>query len=213
MLKFNVKEVAFYLFGTITIALGVVLVIKSRLGTGPWDTFFIVLARRIDFLTIGQSAILITGLLTLLTSYLRKNKALLLMIIPIFMVGNFIDLFDLIIFKDYRPEGLSQGLPYLFGLMIVPLGGTMLVITKYPAGVFEEATLLIKDLLKLQQIFPARMLLETFPVLVSLSLSWLWFQDNGAVSVGTLGFILLTGPFFQFYMKHLSPKITFKETL
>ena len=211
MLKFNYKELLFYMAGTIVIALGVVLVIKSNLGTGPWDTVFIVLARRISFLTIGQSAILVTGLLTVLTSLLRKNKWLLLMFVPIFMVGNFIDLFDLVVFKDYAPDGFSRLFPYLFGLMIVPLGGTMLVITRFPAGVFEEMTLLIRDLLHLKNLFFARMLLETFPVVVSLSLSWIWFQDNGAVSFGTLGFIALTGPFFQFYMKRLTPRIRFKE--
>lgn len=211
MLKFNLKELLFYILGTIIIALGVVLVIKSNLGTGPWDTVFIVLARRISFLTIGQSAIFVTGILTALTSLLRKNKWLLMMMIPIFMVGNFIDLFDLVIFKDYAPQGILRFFTYLFGLSIVPLGGTILVITRFPAGVFEEATLLIRDLLKLKNIFPARMLLETFPVMLSLSLSWIWFQDNGAVSFGTLGFIALTGPFFQFYMKRLTPRIHFKE--
>jgi len=213
MLKMNKKELLFYLLGTLVIALGVVLVIKSNLGTGPWDTVFIVIARRVSFLTIGQSAIIITGLLTALTSALRKDPWLLLMMVPILMIGNFIDLFDLVIFKDYAPEGAARIVPYLFGLMIVPLGGTMLVITRFPAGVFEEATLLIRDLLKLKNIFPARMLLETFPVIVSLSLSWIWFQDNGAVSFGTLGFIAFTGPFFQFYMKRLTPRITFKEAL
>ena len=209
MSKWNLKEIAFYLLGTLVIAFGVVMVIKSALGTGPWDTVFIVLARRIAFLTIGQSAILVTGLLTVLTATLRKNKWLLLMMVPILMIGNFIDLFDLIIFKDYAPEGIWRLLPYLGGLMLVPLGGTMLVITRYPAGVFEEATLLIRDLLKLKNIFSARMLLETFPVIVSLSLSLIWFNDNGAVSYGTLGFIALTGPFFQFYMKRLGSIIHF----
>lgn len=211
MLRFNRNEVIFYLVGTVTIALGVVLVIKSNIGTGPWDTVFIVLARRISFLTIGQSAIIVTGILTVMTSLLRKNPWLLLMMIPIFLVGNFIDLFDLVILRDYAPQGFSRLFPYFFGLMIVPLGGTMLVITRFPAGVFEEVTLLIRDLFHLKNIFSARMMLETFPVIVSLSLSWIWFQDFGAVSFGTLGFIALTGPFFQFYMKRLTPRIQFKE--
>jgi uncharacterized membrane protein YczE len=131
------------------------------------------------------------------------------MVVPIFMVGTWIDLFDLVILKDFAPERLVALGVYIFGLAIVPLGGTMLVITRYPAGVFEEATLLIKDLLKMKNIFPARMLLEIFPVIISLSLSLIWFNDNGEVSFGTLGFILLTGPFFQFYMKRLTPRIQF----
>lgn len=207
MLKF--KELVFYLSGTVLIAFGVVLVIKSRLGTGPWDTLFIVLARRIDPLTIGISAIIVTAILTVITAYLRKKTSLLMMMIPIFMVGTWIDVFDLVILNGFAPEGLWALTVYIFGLAIVPLGGTMLVITRYPAGVFEEATLLIKDLLKINNIFPARMLLEIFPVIISLSLSLIWFNDNGEVSFGTLGFILLTGPFFQFYMKRLTPRIHF----
>jgi uncharacterized protein len=168
MFKFNKKELLFYLLGTLVIALGVVLVIKSNLGTGPWDTVFIVLARRISFLTIGQSAIFITGVLTVITSILRKNKWLLLMMVPIFMVVTWIDVFDLVILNGFAPEGLGALGVYIFGLGIVPLGGTMLVITRYPAGVFEEATLLIKDLLKIKNLFTARMLLEIFPVIISL---------------------------------------------
>jgi uncharacterized membrane protein YczE len=203
------KEIGFYLLGTILIAFGVVLVIKSRIGTGPWDTLFIVLARRIGPLTIGVSAIIVTGLLTVLTASLRKKPSLVLMMVPIFIVGTLIDFFDLVILRDFAPTGLFSFSVYLFGLIIVPLGGTMLVITRYPAGVFEETTLLIRDLLKIKNIFPARMLLEIFPVIISLSLSFIWFNDNGAVSFGTLGFILLTGPFFQFYMKRLTPHIHF----
>ncbi len=208
MSKFNLKELLFYLLGTVTIAFGVVMVIKSTLGTGPWDTVFIVLARRIEPLTIGVSAILITSLLTLWTTWMRKDIRLILMIVPILFVGVFIDLFDLVIFRDFAPVGFWRLIPYLAGLSLVPLGGAILVITRYPAGVFEEMTLLVKDVLKFRQVFPARMLIELFPMVLSGTLSLLWFNDLGAINVGTLGFIALIGPLFQFYLKRFE-SITF----
>lgn len=194
-------EIIWYLFGTIVIALGVTLVIKSTLGTGPWDTLFIVLARRIDALTIGVSAIIVTIILTVLTVIMRNDLTLLFMAIPIFMVGTFIDIFDLIVFSNYQPEGVSRLIPYLMGLVLVPLGGAMLVVARYPAGVFEELTLAVQERLKIDKIFKARMLLETIPVILSVSLSFLWFSDFGAVNVGSLGFVFLVGPQLQVYLK------------
>jgi len=167
MSTFNLKELVFYFLGTVTIAFGVVMVIKSGLGTGPWDTVFIVLARRIDPLTIGVSAIFVTSLLTGLTTLVRQKLSLLLMIVPILFVGLFIDLFDLVIFADFTPEGIVRIGPYLLGLSLVPLGGAILVVTRYPAGVFEEMTLLVRDLLHFKNVFPARMLIELFPMLLS----------------------------------------------
>jgi uncharacterized membrane protein YczE len=205
MSTFNVKETLFYLLGTVTIAFGVVMVIKSGLGTGPWDTVFIVLARRIDPLTIGVSAIIVTSLLTVLTALIRKNLTLLLMIIPILFVGTFIDLFDLVIFADFNPAGIVRFVPYITGLFMVPLGGAMLVVTRYPAGVFEEMSLLVRDLLHFKNVFPARMLIETFPVLLSGTLALIWFSDFGAINVGTLGFIVFIGPLFQLYLIRLEP--------
>lgn len=203
MSKFNLKELILYFLGTVTIAFGVVMVIKSSLGTGPWDTVFIVFARRIEPLTIGVSAILITSLLTLWTTWMRRDIKLILMIVPILFVGVFIDLFDLVIFKDFAPEGWLRLLPYLTGLSFVPLGGAILVVTRYPAGVFEEMTLLVRDLLKFKQVFPARMLIETFPMVLSGVLSLIWFRDLGAINIGTLGFIAFIGPLFQVYLKRL----------
>lgn len=201
-------EFLWYILGTIVIAFGVVLVIKSTLGTGPWDTVFIVFARKIEFLTIGTSAIIMTSLLTLLTVFLRKNLSLFLMVIPILMVGTFIDFFDLVLLETYAPVGLMRLMPFITGLLLVPLGGAMLVVTRYPAGVFEELTLAIKDILNLDQVFKARMLLEAFPLILSISLSYLWFNDFGAANFGSLGFILLVGPLFQTYLKQLQ-KIPF----
>lgn len=203
MSKFNLKELMLYFLGTVTIAFGVVMVIKSSLGTGPWDTVFIVFARRIEPLTIGVSAIVITSLLTLWTTWMRRDWTLILMIVPILFVGVFIDLFDLVIFKEFTPEGWARLIPYLMGLSLVPLGGAILVVTRYPAGVFEEMTLLIRDLLKFKQVFPARMLIETFPMVLSGILSWIWFRDLGAINIGTLGFIAFIGPLFQVYLKRL----------
>lgn len=208
MSRLKVKELGLYMMGTVTIALGVVLVIKSSIGTGPWDTVFIVFARRIDGLTIGVSAILITSILTLWTTWMRKDWTLLLMIVPILFVGGFIDFFNLVLLENLAPEGWGRLVFYLMGLSLVPLGGALLVITRYPAGVFEEMSLLVRDLLKFTHIFPARMLIETFPVIVSGVLSYVWFNDFGAINIGTLGFIALIGPLFQLYLKRLE-SITF----
>ena len=208
--KLRIIELLWYGLGTLVIALGVVLVIKSTLGTGPWDTLFIVLARKIEPLTIGLSAIIMTILLTALTVILRKDIRLFLMAIPIVMVGTFIDFFDLVVFENYIPTGFLRFIPYILGLSLVPLGGAMLVVARYPAGVFEELTLAVKDLLKISDVFKARMLLEMIPVIISLSLSWIWFNDFGAVNIGSLGFVFLVGPQLQMYL-HWFKNIPFRR--
>lgn len=196
-----------YGLGTMIIAFGVVMVIKSDLGTGPWDTVFIVLARRIDGLTIGLSAILVTSLLTIITTALRQDITLLAMIVPIVFVGGFIDLFNLVLFDGFTPVGMLRAGVYGLGVALVPLGGALLVVSQYPAGVFEEMTLLLRDLFHLNHLFSARMMIELFPVILSATLAWIWFNDFGAISIGTLGFIVFIGPLFQWYLARLDPAI------
>lgn len=196
------QDVLYYFSGALVIALGVVMLIKSTLGVGPWDSFFVTLAR-ISPLTIGTSAIVALFTLTALVMVLRRQMVFAFILIPIFLVGLLIDFFDLIVLAEFTPEGFLRVLAFAFGMLAMPLGGAMLMQTRFPAGVFEELMLLIMDRFNIRRMATARLWVEVFPVLGTLLINWLMFQDIGALSYGTVVYVLAAGPLVQFYNKRL----------
>lgn len=198
-----VKDVIYYGSGALSIAFGVVMLIKSTLGVGPWDSLFVSVAR-ISPLTIGMSAIVILFMLTFLVMLIRRSWVYGFIFFPIFFVGALIDLFDLVILVNYEPQTfLAQALTFLSGILTIPLGGAMLMQTRFPAGVFEEVMLLIMELFNTTKMALSRMSIEIFPVIVTLLINGLFFNDIGSLSYGTVVYVMASGPLVQFYNKRL----------
>lgn len=196
------QDVLYYFSGALIIALGVVMLIKSTLGVGPWDSFFVTLAR-ISPLTIGTAAIVSLFSLTGLVMILRQQMVFAFILIPIFLVGLLIDFFDLIVLADFTPDGWVRIVAFSFGIFAMPLGGAMLMQTRFPAGVFEELMLMIMDRFKITRMAYARMIVEVFPVIATLLINWIIFNDLGSLSYGTIIYVLASGPLVQFYNKQL----------
>ncbi len=196
------KDIIFYFLGANFIALGVVLMIKSTLGTGPWDSFFVALAR-ITPLTIGSSAIVALFVITMGVVLVRKQGRYLFIFAPIIVVGALIDVYDLIVLASYEPQALGRLWPFLYGILTVPLGGALLMQTRLPAGVFEEVMLLVMDRFKTEKMGLVRIIMELVPVILALSITLSVFNDWGTLQWGTLVYVLSAGPLIQFYHTHL----------
>lgn len=196
------KDIIFYILGANFIALGVILMIKSTLGTGPWDSFFVALSR-ITPLTIGTSAIVALFVITFMVVLARKNFRYLFIFAPIIVVGALIDFYDLIVFAAYEPQSLGRLWPFVYGILTVPLGGALLMQTRLPAGVFEEVMLLVMDWFKTEKMGRVRILMEMVPVVLALSITLSFFSDWGTLQLGTLVYVLCAGPLIQFYHKQL----------
>jgi len=197
-----IKRIIFYLLGSFFIGFGVVLIIKSDLGTSPWDTLHVAISL-VTPLTIGMAAQVVALLVTAAVTLYHKNTKYLFMVIPILLVGWVIDLFDLIILEGFNPQGMLALVPFLTGLMIVPLGGALLLESKFPAGVFDELMLVVMRVAKTEKLAKTRIVLESVPVVLALIITLIAFGSIGSIHIGTIVFVVSVGPLLQYYLKFL----------
>lgn len=183
------------------IALGVALVVRSELGTSPYDTLHVAIYQTTP-LTIGQATILVALLTTFLVMVLQKHIKYLFMAIPIFIVGGFIDLFDVVLLSNFYPEAfITRGILFILSLLLLPLGGALLIISTYPAGVFDELMIALMRLFKTKHMIKLRILIDISFLLIALALTLSVNQNIGSLQIGTFIFILGIGPLLKHYLK------------
>jgi uncharacterized membrane protein YczE len=190
-----------YLLGMVFIAVGVVFMLRSDFGNSSWDTLHYSLSALVN-ITIGSATIYVALTFTLMVILLNRKIKFLLMAIPIVIVGPLIDLFNLRVFIWLQPETLLTQIPvYFIGLSLLPLGGALLLISSYPAGVFDEFNLALKRLLKMKSLVPIRVIMELTAVLTALILGLIAGVGIGKIGFGTLIFSLTVGFYLKTYLK------------
>ncbi len=197
--KNDLLHMTLYMLGAMVIAFSVVMLIRSDLGTTPWDVLHVALAT-VTPLTIGMATIFVAASITAFIIWARKSWRYLFIAVPIVLVGLFIDLLDLWLLAAFEPEGLTRMVSFLSGAVLMPLGGVLLIISKYPAGVFEELMLVLMKLLKTKKLITVRILLELSPVVIGVLLTGYFEGTIGSLYLGTAFLVLTTGPFIQLYL-------------
>ncbi len=196
----TIFDISTYLFGSLAVAFGVVWVIRSDLGTSPWDTLYVALDT-VTPLTVGTAAIVVTLFITGFIIIMRREVRYFFMSVPIILVGIFIDFFNLIVFVDFDPNGTGRLAVFLIGLFTIPLGAALLIISRFPAGVFEELMLLLMKIFKTKNLVLVRILMEAAPVTIGVLLTGLFRGHIGSLYFGTIVIVLLAGPLIRFYLK------------
>jgi len=197
--KHNITHAVLYVLGALFIALAVVLIVKSELGTTPWDTLHVAIST-VSPLTLGMATILVAVSITIFVIWYRKSWRYLLMAIPIIIVGSFIDLLNLYILDEFVPVGNVRMVTFLFGSLLLPLGGVFLIISKYPAGVFDELMLALMKIFKTRKMLFVRILLELSPIVIAVLLTGLFKGTLGSLYIGTAFLVIIIGPMMQFYI-------------
>lgn len=197
--KNDLLHMAVYLLGALVIAFSVVMLIRSDLGTTPWDVLHVALAT-VTPMTVGMATIFVAVSITAFIIWARKSWRYLFMAIPIVLVGIFIDVFNLLVFDSFTPEGMTRMIAFLGGAVLMPLGGVLLIISKYPAGVFEELMLVLMKMLKTRKLIKVRILLELSPVIIGVLLTGIFEGTIGSLYLGTAFLVITTGPFIQLYL-------------
>lgn len=106
--------------GFFTCALGIVFMLNSNLGAGPWDVFHQGLSNN-TFLTIGQASIIV-GFIVVGTTTLLKLKIGVGTVLNMIFIGLFT---DLILFTKLIPvcNGILSGIiMIIFGIVLMSLG-------------------------------------------------------------------------------------------
>lgn len=201
----TVKKTIFYIIGMTCIAFGIVILLRSGLGNSAWDTFHYSIAQAFD-ITLGTANFIVAGSATIYVTLVHKHWKYLLIVIPIISVSILIDLFNLhIILHDYNPTGINAYLAFAVGVIIVPYGASLLVLSTYPAGVYEEVMLVIMRALKTNKVARVRISMELIVVTVAIIIGFSIGIGFGAVNVGTIFISLTLGPILQYSLKINKP--------
>ncbi len=198
--KKHTKNTLIYILGMVVISFGVVMMLKSTRGLSSWDTLHWSL-HKLAGITVGDATIYVALAFTAFVTIANKNWKYLLMTIPIFTVGTLIDYFNLDLLNTYDPVNIfEQWGIYLIGLLLLPLGGSLLIISTYPAGVFDEFMLTIMRILNTTRLVKVRVIIEITAVIVAIMLSFIAGEGIGMLNVGTIIFTLSVGSMMKIYL-------------
>ncbi len=198
---FSAKNIIIYLLGTIIISFAVVLMLRSLIGASSWDTLHYSL-HALTGITVGTATIYVALAFTIFVTVANKDIKYVGMAIPIFLVGFLIDMFNLYILVNYIPEELAlRILTYTVGLVLLPFGGSMLIISSFPAGVFDEFMITLMRIFKTNNLILVRVIMEISAVTLAIILSFIAGIQFGMFNVGTLIFSISVGIFVKTYLK------------
>jgi len=174
-----------YLLGNILVALGVVTLLKTEIGAGAWDTVTYNLSV-LTGLTLGLSSFLIQSLIVLMITLYRKQIKYLLITVSILLISSFIDFWDLVVYREYLYEPfLLQSVAFILAVFILTFGLSLIILTHYPAAIFDELMLMIMSLFKTEKIFYSRLFVEMFALFLASILGFIAGIGFGAVNLGS----------------------------
>jgi uncharacterized membrane protein YczE len=193
-----------YVFGIMVLGLGINVLLRSTLGAGAWDTVsnnFSILINS----TIGTASIIINITVLLFVVIYNKHWKYLSILLPIFSLGFVIDFWDIIVFGDYTVDAIwLQVIFYVSGAIILSLGLSLIIVSRYPAMVYDELTVSLMRLFKIKKFFTMRIMIELFAILLATLFGFLASIGFGAVNVGSFILAVALGPIITLHMKWLN---------
>ena len=212
LISHNKINIALYLLGFIVLGLSVNLLKASTLGTGAWDTVYInaySLFNKVmgySWITMGMLSFVMSFTVMIIVISYRKKWSYLFMIIPVFGVSLFIDFWNILVFKDQVASILGyQILFYAIGLLSLPLGLSLIVMSKFTAYVFDELMLMFVKITKDKKITYVRLVIEFIGISIGLVIGYfahfIYDQTFGAVNLGSLILTFTISPVMAIYYK------------
>jgi uncharacterized membrane protein YczE len=185
-----------YLAGLAVKSFGISLIIRSRLGTGAWDGFYVGMSNRFG-LTVGSWLILFGISLIFFNSYLMRHRPHFAPLITIFILGFSIDFW----LRVLRNLGLSPHAPvnqiliFWVGLLFTTIGISTYIQTKFAITPVDQLMYVLHQRFGLS-LMVSKTVGEVFALLMAFTL-------EGPIGLGTIIFTFLCGPLIQFFI----PKI------
>jgi len=211
--KLTTKQVMrgfIYLLGILMTGLGVTVLLRSTLGAGAWDTVVYNLRAFFDNvlslgITLGTVSFMINLVVLSCIMLYHKKLKFIFVLIPIFGIALAIDFWDIIVLGNYIPNGLLiRIIFFLGGIFILTLGLSLMLVTKYPAMVFDELTLIVMKIFSIKSFFVARMFIELSAIIIATILGFISSIGFGAVNFGSFIIALILGPIIELQIKYLN---------
>lgn len=201
-----------YIIGNFLVALGVVTLLKTQVGAGAWDTVTYSLSA-LTGLTLGISSFLIQIIIVFIITIYRKQLKYLLITVSILLIAVFIDFWDLVVYQDYLFEPLMiQLLVFVIAVFILTFGLSLIILTHYPAAIFDELMMMIMTIFKTEKIFYSRLFVELFAIVLALVIGYFANIGWGAVNLGSVVLATLLPFILASQLKWMNGVFDVKET-
>jgi len=206
------SNIAFYLGGIFLLGFAINTMKASALGTGAWDTVIIngrdFLNQNIgwSFVTMGMISLTLSLIIMTIVMLYRRRRRYLFMLLPVFLVALSIDLWNFTLFHDREASRMVYQVGFFTaGTMLLPLGLTMMVKSKFPAFVFDELMLMLVSITHAKKITYIRLSIEVTGISIGAIFGYLTYyhinQSFGAVNVGSFILTVLLSPIMALYFK------------
>ncbi|MBH8607805.1 YitT family protein [Thermoactinomyces sp. CICC 10521] len=182
-----------YLSGLVIKSFGISLMIRSHLGTGSWDGFYVGMSNRFG-LTVGSWLIVIGIFLILLNSFLTSSKPDFFSLITVFILGFCIDFWlGLLNHWGVNPDNpVQQVLVFWAGLLFTTFGMSTYVQARFALTPVDQFMYALH-----QRFGFSLMVSKTIGEVIALAFA---IVLEGPVGLGTVIFTFLCGPLIQFFI-------------
>ncbi len=191
-----IRRIIFLLWGLFLFGIGIVMTIKSNLGTAPWDALHLGLINYLP-LTLGQVSQL-TGILVILISFCLGIKPGWGTIANMYLIGVFI---DLIVDGKWIPDPthwVSQVGLLLAGILIIGWGSFFYLSAALGAG--PRDSFMVGAIAKTGwSVWKVRTVIES-------SVGILGYFLGGPIGIGTVLIALTLGPSIQWAFSLMGKK-------
>ncbi len=194
-------KVTAYIAGIVITALGINILLRSRLGAGAWDTVtnnLSVLAS----ISLGMASAIINVTILLFIVIYNRNLKFFLILIPIVGIALSIDFWDIVVFKDFETSLIALRLfMFVFGAITLTLGLALMIATTYKAMVFDELTLSLMRLFRIKQFLTMRLIIELFAIGLATVFGFMAGIGFGAVNLGSFILAVTIGSLITLHLK------------
>ncbi|WP_404333245.1 YitT family protein [Mesobacillus maritimus] len=182
-------RIVIYLVGLLVMALGVVFLLKSNLGSPPWDVLHVGLYYNFG-LTIGSWSILAGVVILTLSAIIAKEIPQIGAFTNMLLVGTFIDLYFFLPFLVTPNHLIGRIIMFGVGLLLLGYGMGLYISAQFGAGPRDSLMIAVADRTG-WSIRSVRSVIE----LVALFVGW---RLGGPVFWGTIVFSISIGPISGF---------------
>lgn len=191
LFKFDKLQLFLYLLGCLLFSLGAKFFIDSDLGTDPLDVMVIGIVKNIG-LTIGIISGLISIFFLVIWSIWNKKLPPLSPFITMFLIGNLIDLWNLMHLEKITNPFLSNYVLLAIAVLLASYGSSLIIMSGIGIRIMDLVAITMVEKLR-WHFFYAKMSLEILFVVIGVLL-------NGPFGLGTFAFLLLVSPGIVLFM-------------
>ena len=122
-------------------------------------------------------------------------------VIPILLVASTLDLLNNNLFiGDVYNEFLYRLLFFVFGVILMAAGASMLIVSTFPAGIYEELMLTVMRIFKTNRMGLTRLVIEFSIVILALLIGIIGGFGFGGINIGTIIISIFFGYILRFFL-------------